>query len=146
MAGPEVTSEIRAHTPCGCIAALKWTYSTAEPHTIVVDTRLLSLASDELRSVGPDQPDTTWMFDRSMLHTAFTEPGLLVGIGDVQVEVDGADVVLHFLDIDDGSRCPVRQAAVWVRRFLQRTYEFVPSGAERVDVDAAITGLLRGVR
>ncbi|GAA4909557.1 SsgA family sporulation/cell division regulator [Streptomyces coeruleoprunus] len=74
-----------------------------------------------------------WRLDRGMLRDGMRRP---VGEGDVRVR-PGVHIELC-------GQADFTVAEDSLQRFLERTYEMVPEGEERVDMDALVARLLAG--
>lgn len=80
-----------------------------------------------------------WEFGRDLLADAYMHG--FAGSGDVRLAVIGGALWLRLMS--PNGRAVVKLPARPVLRWLERTYDVVPRGAERYDIsDAAITELL----
>ncbi|MFG3495900.1 SsgA family sporulation/cell division regulator [Streptomyces sp. NPDC047928] len=79
-----------------------------------------------------------WRLDRGMLRDGMLRP---VGVGDVRMwpESDPSDAGLH---IELCREVVFRVSERSLKRFLDRTYEAVPEGEERLDLDGLVDRLL----
>jgi hypothetical protein len=90
-------------------------------------------------SPGADRP-ARWVLARSLLEAGLA--GGPAGEADVRAWTVGSGQVLAVgLDSPSGHQV-IEFPAGHVREFLARTWKLVPRGAERVDIDAVVGGLL----
>lgn len=132
---------------CGETSApVRFLYDPADPYAVVMDlTALASAAADGCTcSRCDDTSPVLWTFARSLLVRALV--GGHAGPGDVVIERAGVylDVTLTSPEGTGTFRFPAQA----LHRFVLRTEALVLVGDEsrHLDVDAAITELLRGVR
>lgn len=86
--------------------------------------------------------EVSWEFSRELLAEGMDAPA---GLGDVRIRPFGYDrTVLEFHALEGIAMVHVRTAEL--RRFLRRTQQLVPVGAERrfLDLDRSLTDLLDG--
>jgi len=101
-------------------------YSAAEPLSVLLDFL-------------DDNP--VWTLDRGLLTDGLTRPA---GIHDVRCWTEGLWYHIALSGYD--GRAELRMFTEQVRAFLAATADVVPYGAEQVDVDAMLAGLLGGAR
>lgn len=85
--------------------------------------------------------NTGWEFARSLLSIGLIAPA---GDGDVQVLPGANESQVNVILCRPGVFCEIQLSTWSVRRFLRKSYDLVPRGAERIDVDAALARVLDG--
>lgn len=88
--------------------------------------------------ISLDGAAVEWTFARELLSDGLRAPS---GSGDVRVRPLGTDRTVLELHVDDGVAM-VQMSTDDIRSFLERSYEAVPAGQERLDVDGGLAELL----
>ncbi|MEE1938469.1 SsgA family sporulation/cell division regulator [Streptomyces sp. TRM 70361] len=93
--------------------------------------------------VSLDGHEVVWVFSRELLEEGLRSPA---GPGDVHVRPGETGRTVVELRAPEGVAV-IEFTTADLRRFLRGTYELVPGGGERheLDIDRVLTALLRGV-
>jgi hypothetical protein len=79
------------------------------------------------------------VFDRDLMSTASSNPNTATGAGWVRCLLMGNDFIVNLLFLHtDGSSNPIVYVADQVKDFLRRSFDLVPSGTEKMDIDALL--------
>ncbi|MEU7478431.1 SsgA family sporulation/cell division regulator [Lentzea sp. NPDC042327] len=100
-------------------------YRTDDPHAVT------------MRFHTRDQ-ESTWLVGRELLADGVLAPA---GLGDVRLRPGDGDVLVLELVTED-SHAVFHLPAEELHRFLQSTYQVVPSGREVIDFDLLLKDLL----
>jgi hypothetical protein len=114
-------------------------YTATDP----VAVSMTLIAELELGSGEMVSEQQTWVFARNLLDAALSHGSFPVGEGDVVITHDRVRDVVTFTLLDlHGVPHQLYVDVEPVVEFLERSLRLVPTGAETVDVDAALGQLL----